>query len=96
MQIKAHRKDDHGDAAVLQPALNQKRRFIVEKSVPRRVLLEDELPRDSQRFRILDAEVRREAFCLDGDLGADARSFTRRPPSPCRWGAAVPRRESEG
>jgi len=56
-EVELHGEHDHRHAVVLQATLNQKRRFIVEKSVPRCVLLEDDLTRNDQRFRILGAKI---------------------------------------
>ena len=51
-QVELDRQHDHRDARVLQAALDQQRRLVVEHPVPERVLREDDLTGDHDDLRV--------------------------------------------
>ena len=82
-QIQPHRQHDHRHARVLEPPLDLKRRLVVEHAPEARVLVEDELPGDEERLRVLPDQ-----------LEARASRPRRRPrcPSRARLGGEAERR----
>src|SRR5262249_14684415 len=77
-QVELDGQHDHGNAGVLQATLDQEGAFVVQRAVPQRVFLEDDLPGDNQRFWIPLDRIIGQFFGLDGDLCPDAERCRRR------------------